>query len=171
MMVQLAANRLFALVLAIIAGYWTVMPQLTGYSNAIVSVFQVIASLFVLGSWGGDALTAIRSGRVRDAEIALIGTAIVSLGAGYQGTFNFTWWYMDEPLHWLNTPTSGFGRYLMGVGFMMQYFSGVMTIERMRRPNMIFMVLGFLASVILGILLGYNWSEQKSVLMQISMLG
>lgn len=170
-MVQLAANKLFALMMTVVVGYWIVMPQLTGYTNAIVSVFQVVAGVFVLGSWGGDAISAIRSGRVRGPEFALIGVAMVSLGAVYAGTFNFTWWYVGEPMDWLNTPTSGFGRYLMGVGFMMQYYSGVMKIERMRRPSAIFMLFGFLASVILGILLGYNWGEQNSGLMHLTRLG
>lgn len=160
-MVRIAANKIIIGAVLLVLGYWLGMPQFTGYSNAIVSSFLILAGIFVLGSWGPDALQAIWSGVIKGPQIALISVATVALGSVISGTFSFTWWWYGEPMSWLNTPTSGFGRYVMGIGFVLQYLSEDFQISRYRQPKLWFVIVAIALSVSLGILIGYTWGDSS----------
>jgi len=161
---RMTSNRLLVGALALVVGYWLVgaLPIWSGYMNATVSGLLLIAGALVMASWGKDAYQVVKSGVVEGPQLALIGVTTIAAGSVYSGAFGLLWAIAGEPMEWLGTPYSAFGRYTMAIGFVLQFLSPEATAERFRPPRWYYIAGAVVLIAMMSFALGTRWGDART---------
>lgn len=161
---RMTSNRLFVGAMMLVLGYWLLglLPIWSGYMNATVSGLLLVWGMLVMTSWGKDAYQVFKSGVVEGPQLALIGVTTVAAGSVYSGAFGLLWSLSGEPIEWLGTPFSAFGRYVMAIGFALQFLSPEATAERFRPPRWYYLVGLVILIAILSFALGTKWGDART---------
>lgn len=128
---RVASSKFTIWVFSILFAYWFtgLLTPYPDYFSGAVSGFLLVFSGLVFGQWGIDALRLVidtvknRRQIHRGDELSLIGVALLATGAFYQGTFALSWLAAGQPSTWLGTAASGFGRFILAMGFMLMFIS------------------------------------------------
>lgn len=161
---RMTSNRLLVGAGAFLGAYFllAITPFWSGSVNAVISGLLLVWGAFVMVSWGRDAYQVFKSGVVEGPQLALVGVTIVAAGSVYSGAFGVAWAIAQEPQSWLGTPFSAFGRYIMAIGFALQWFSPEVEGDRTRPPRWWYFV-GFVIFVALAAFaLGTKWGDAKT---------
>lgn len=121
-------SRLPLSLLAAVVAYWlSTLAMETSYVSIAAALFQFSAGLVVCGRYMHDTYeVVIRGARDPDqpgSHLAILGIWLMGFGAIYSGGFGAIINANVISGEWIGTATSGFGRYIMAIGFSMLVYS------------------------------------------------
>lgn len=162
-MAKIVSNRLLAISILVVCTYWLTAslipnPYLTLSNNALLFT----ASTFGLYRYREKTADILFKGeRVHDAEkgyggyLAVYGIFLVFLGSFYGTLYSSFWIYMGQPIEWLGTSFSQFGRFLTICGFGCMAFSPDITREGFILPDRLWaIIIAMLLVLCAGIWIG-----------------
>ena len=169
-MKRVASSRFLIWVACTLAAYWSVgtLTPYPDYFSGGVSGFLLVFSGLVFAQWGTDAVRMVidtvkyRRQISRGDQLSLIGVALLATGAFYQATFALTWVVYGQPSTWLGTAASGFGRFILAVGFLLMFVSPLKA-PTGKSERISWWALGpiMMLVVALAFILGSQWASMK----------
>jgi len=160
---RVASNTFVQWSASLFFGYWALgfLTPWSDWANGAISGALLISAGIVTFSWLPDTYRVFKSGKVEGAELAVVGVTILALGSCYTGGFSLLWALLGQPHNWLNTPYSGFGRFMMAIGFGLLALSPDATKEGITPPRW-YLVLAVIAGVAAAaFVLGSKWGERQ----------
>lgn len=162
-MEKIANNRLLAISILTLIVYWVTAsfiphPYLSIVNNSLL----FIASGFGLYRYRKKTFGIVfNKERIEDAQegyggyLAVYGIFLVFLGSFYGALYSSTWIYSGQPIEWIGTSYSQFGRFVTICGFACMAFSPDITRDGFILPDrlwaiIIIMVLLFCAGIWIG---------------------
>ena len=174
-------NRLLFWSLAALLTYWTAAGVVPGqFMSSTASLMLLISGGVTFMRYADDAFAIVIRGRRNPASedgdgshLAAYGVTLLSAGSFYVGLFGLLWVFMGQPDGWLGSAVSGFGRALMGVGFLLLFFAPDVSRRKLRLPQWYWIALTFAAIMALLIVffLGVQFGQEDTVGVQALVVG
>lgn len=125
---NLKNNRLLLVTLGLLALYWTVTPFVSNpFLSSFFSLLLLIFSTLTVAQYSVETwrilFMGLRSadelGRGRGSHLAIYGVFLLGLGSMMSGAYGLWWNVNGQPLSWIGSPASQFGRSMQVVGFIL----------------------------------------------------
>jgi hypothetical protein len=135
MQVILSTNRLLVWGAALFAIYFAVGALVDGvWYSVVVSACLFVSGIMVAARAVPDAVQIVKNDQVGPGELAVIGLALLSVGAVWSGGGNMVYAAYGRPDGWIGS-TLSLGRAMMALGFFTFFLSPEATSQGVRWPR------------------------------------
>lgn len=168
MLTKIAKNRLLLAVALAISAYWAaglLLPSVV--FSTFVAVFLLVFGGITFLRYSPTAFDILfrgaRSDESEGSHLAALGVTALALGSVYVGLWSLAWNYFGQPLDWISTPSSLFGRGLMGFGFFLLFFSPDISRKGMRLPDGFLIFCVAVIALVVAFFLGTRFDTNNTV--------
>jgi len=167
MLKKIIENRLLLVFASAIALYWLgglFIPSLI--FSTTVSLFLLIFGGITFLRYAPSSFEILFKGiRNEDAEgshLAALGVTSLALGSVYVGLWSLTWNMYGQPLSWISTPSSLFGRGMMGLGFLLLFISPDVSRKGLKLPEGFLIICLAIIALMVAFFMGTKFDNQRT---------
>jgi len=168
MLKKIIENRLLLVFASAIALYWLgglFIPSII--FSTVVSLFLLIFGGITFLRYAPSSFEILFKGvRNEDAEgshLAALGVTSLALGSVYVGLWSLTWNMYGQPLTWISTPSSLFGRGMMGLGFLLLFISPDVSRKGLKLPDGFLIICLAIIALMIAFFMGTRFDNQQSM--------
>ena len=170
-MTRIVHNRMLMWSVIALVAYWTVglsiMPG--ALVSSTMSLLLLIFGSVVFARYVTEAVPLLLrrnlAGMKTDdlgGNLSIYGVTLLSFGSCYVGLFGLLWMYFGQPVSWLGSVYSGFGRGVMAAGFAMLFFSPDVARQGFRVPIKAWVLAAALAALVAAFALGVRVGKDET---------
>lgn len=141
-MAAISRNQLLLGTIIVLAFYWVAGAFTPDpYLSSAVSLLLLIVGVITMARYSPDTWAIVIKGkrspdeRGHGSHLAIYGIWLLAAGSCYSGAYGLTWVSAGQPLDWIGTTFSNFGRFLLMSGFALVCASPNVTKEGIKLPG------------------------------------